>query len=212
MSKSKSRFPSLTTERLLLRPLDHPQQSDLEAIVAVFDSSYAHRIMGDVGVHNIADLEARCKRFDPQPRDWPDTKPFPTHPFHLIYLRDTPDKGPVGFVGMYHRRPLPAPDIGYFVHEEHTRKGYATEACLAALMWWRDEMGIKDIWIGTFDNNLASQRVAKKMGFIDGGIITFILGDQRREGRAFVQAAGNDDQSQSLDGLVVDVTQPQLGS
>jgi RimJ/RimL family protein N-acetyltransferase len=206
MSTTESRFPSLTTERLLLRPVDQPRQSDLEAIVAVFNSAYAHRIIGDLGVHNIADLEARCKRFDPRPQDWSDAKPFPTHPFHLIYQRDSPDAGPVGFVGMYHRRPLPAPDIGYFVHEEHTRKGYATEACLEALRWWRDDMGIKDIWIGTFDYNLASQRVAKKMGFVDGGIVTFILGDKRREGRAFVQVASNGEQNKSLDGLVVDVS------
>ncbi|KIW65353.1 hypothetical protein PV04_07619 [Phialophora macrospora] len=189
-------FPTLQTERLVLRLFDPSRPSDYAAVLSMYDSPYARRT------------------FDPRPAATDAKKkkkkvPFPTHPWHLVSLRDDDDDDDdgakvIGLTSLFLRHPLPSPDLGYFVKEEYTGKGYATEAGKAALKWWTEDMGVQDIWAGTMDTNYASQRVAGKIGFVDGGVLRVVVADGVvKEGRAFVQPG----KRRWLDGVVVDVRQ-----
>ncbi len=202
-SSPPSPFPLLHTERLTLRVFDPSRFADYAFVLSIYTGPYAARTVGNPGLHTPFDVDARCGKFSSRPTDYPAEKPFPTHPWHLISLRDDPETL-VGLTSLFHRRPLPSPDLGYFIEEPYINNGYATEAGKAALQWWTEEMGVQNIWAGTFDTNFVSQRVARKIGFVDGGVVRFILSDEvTREGRAFVQRGFES----VLDGLTVDVRQ-----
>jgi hypothetical protein len=196
-------FKPIYTDNLILRVFDRSNPADYAAVLSIYDGPYAHRTVGNPGLFTPEDCDIRCAKFSPRPKDFPASKPFPSHPWHLIYLRARPDTL-VGLTSLFHRHPLPFPDLGYFINEEFTNRGYATEAGKAAFNWWAEEMGIDNIWAGTFDTNFVSQRVAQKIGFVEGGVIKLVLSDTlTREGRAFVQPG----MGRCLDGLTIDVRQ-----
>ncbi|KAJ9610397.1 hypothetical protein H2200_005174 [Cladophialophora chaetospira] len=202
-SSLDSPFPLIQTDRPILRVFDPSRPSDYEAVLSIYDCPYALRTIGNPGLYTRHGADTRCAKFHPRPPNFPTSKPFPSHPWHLIYLRSNPSVL-VGTTSLFHRHPLPSPDLGYFIHEEFTNQGYATEAGKAALKWWTEEMGVKDIWAGTFDTNYVSQRVARKIGFVDGGVIRLVMSDElTREGRAFVPEG----METMLDGLTIDVRQ-----
>ncbi|KIX99012.1 uncharacterized protein Z520_05473 [Fonsecaea multimorphosa CBS 102226] len=210
-------FPTISTERLSLRLFDPARPSDYDALLALYDSDIVKRTLGNPGVYTREDIDLRAKRFHPRPKDWDSEKrgPFPSHAWHFIYLRDGTDidtdapqgqgQGQaVGCISLAHRHPLPYPDLGYTVMEPYVNRGYATEAAKAALRWWSDEMGVENIWAAAFDTNVVSQRVARKIGFVDGGEVTVLLDDAVvKQGKAFVQPG----MGRCLDGLTVDVRQ-----
>ena len=179
---SSSPFPILHTAHLTLPVFDPSRPSDYEDVVSIYTGSYAARTVGNLGLYTNSDVDARWAKFSSRPTDLPPEKSFPTHPWHLVTLRNDPDTL-VGMTSLVHRKPLPSPDLGYFMLEPFVNNGYATEAGKAALKWWTQEMGVENIWAGTFDTNLVSQRVARKIGFVDGGVVRFILSDEvTREG------------------------------
>ncbi|OAP63788.1 hypothetical protein AYL99_03015 [Fonsecaea erecta] len=209
-SPASPTFPILYTERLELRMFDPSRPSDYKAILTIYESDFILRTVGDPGVHTREDLDLRSQKFHLRPRtsdndgDEDDadssTKPLPSHPWHLIYLRGTDTL--VGTVSLFHRHPLPYPDMGYAVLEPYMGRGFATEAARAALRWWTDDMGVPNIWAAVFDTNAASHRVAQKIGFVHGGMVTTLLRDGRvMQSIAFVQP----DMGRCLDGLTVDL-------
>lgn len=60
-------------------------------------------------------------------------------------------------------------EIGYGISPEHWGKGYATEAVAAAVQWAAKQPGVKRIEAETAPENLASQRVLEKAGFVPTG-------------------------------------------
>jgi RimJ/RimL family protein N-acetyltransferase len=116
--------------------------------------------------------------------------------YHLVYLKPENECGDssgsveyIGFVCMSFRSEVNWPDLGYALFEQYTGKGYASAAGKAVVEWWRNEVGVKDIWLGAADDNLASQRCARRIGFAEGGElrIRFEGGEEGvRKGRAFV--------------------------
>ncbi|OAL35192.1 hypothetical protein AYO20_05446 [Fonsecaea nubica] len=201
-SSSESPFPIIYTERLHLRIFDPARDSDYDAVLTIYNSDFTRRAVGDTGLHSREDADVRCTKFHPLPKDFDPARPFPSHPWHLVYLRGTDTL--VGVISLFLRHPLPYADLGYAVAEEHANRGYATEAAKAALRWWTDEMGVPNIWAASFDSNVASHRVARKIGFVDGGSIRLLLSDTlTKEAKAFVRPG----METSLDGLTVDVRQ-----
>ena len=60
-------------------------------------------------------------------------------------------------------------EIGYGIAEEHQGCGYATEAVSALAEWALKQSGVSCVTAETEENNIASQRVLKKSGFIPTG-------------------------------------------
>ena len=115
---------------------------------------------------------------------------------HLVYLRDGQSNSSangtsdgeqrgecIGMIGMTFRTEVPWPDFGYALFEQYNGKGYASEAGVKVLEWWKEEAGVKDIWAGTFDNNVASQKCARRCGLVDAGEVRIIFGNGEQEVR-----------------------------
>jgi RimJ/RimL family protein N-acetyltransferase len=60
--------------------------------------------------------------------------------------------------------------FGYWVAREARGRGVATEALRALCRWAVDELGVKRLELVTDPDNLASQRVAERVGFQREGI------------------------------------------
>lgn len=60
------------------------------------------------------------------------------------------------------------PDLGYAIAADYRRKGYAKEACLAAIDWMREHSGYKQISCRISEKNQASLALAKSLAFQKG--------------------------------------------
>ena len=61
-------------------------------------------------------------------------------------------------------------EIGYGIGEEYRGYGYATEALETILEWAFDQPGVTTVAAETAPDNIASQRVLEKCGFLPTGI------------------------------------------
>lgn len=79
------------------------------------------------------------------------------------------EKGSGKFVGeTYLANPdwhVPSLELGYFVVQESTGKGYATEAARAMLGYAFERLQVNRLDLQCREDNLASQRVAERCGF-----------------------------------------------
>lgn len=62
-------------------------------------------------------------------------------------------------------------EIGYGIYPEHEGKGYATECVIALVRWASVQSGVTRIEAETDPDNIASQKVLAKAGFIANGVI-----------------------------------------
>nr|WP_245988756.1 GNAT family N-acetyltransferase [Flexivirga caeni] len=58
-------------------------------------------------------------------------------------------------------------ELGYLFLPEAWGRGYATEACAAALRWCRTALPDEPVVLSTQLTNVASMRVAEKLGFVE---------------------------------------------
>ena len=63
-----------------------------------------------------------------------------------------------------------AGEIGYHIREQHRRKGYAVEAAVTVINYCFNKLNFHKMYADTDPDNLASQRVLKKLGFMLEGI------------------------------------------
>ena len=83
----------------------------------------------------------------------------------FIRLHDGQRIGELGFKGLADG----SVEIGYGLSPEHWNKGYATEAVRAAVTWAASQPGVGRIEAETEPDNIASQKVLAKAGFVPTG-------------------------------------------
>lgn len=76
---------------------------------------------------------------------------------------------PLGTVGLHLKHNLPRSDIGYWMRSDHTRRGYTTEAASALLDLAFTTLGNFRVELRAGAANIASRRVAEKLGFRQEG-------------------------------------------
>ena len=88
----------------------------------------------------------------------------------IIKLKDIPDItiGDLSFKGLGTDGMV---EIGYGIKKEFEGKGYMTEAVTAMTIWAAQQEGVFSVEAETVANNIASQKVLQKAGFIPNGII-----------------------------------------
>ncbi|MDZ4861156.1 MAG: GNAT family N-acetyltransferase [Candidatus Hydrogenedentes bacterium] len=93
----------------------------------------------------------------------------------MIVLKETNTM--IGHIG-FHAPPNPeglraiAPggiEFGYTIYEPHRRRAYATEAAIGLMRWAVTEHGIPSFVVSVSPQNVASQAMAKNLGFIKAG-------------------------------------------
>jgi RimJ/RimL family protein N-acetyltransferase len=154
-----SAFPTLTTERLLLRQIT---PDDAEAIRAIFGSPEVLRFLNQPSV----DTHEQAMELI----DWLNGRYRDHHePQWGISL---PDKDRlIGTCGVYQwdhaDRHI---DIGFHIVPALWRNGYATEAARAIIGWCFERLDVHRIQADCTDGNIASERTLLKCGFTMEGI------------------------------------------
>ena len=80
------------------------------------------------------------------------------------------------------------PDLGYGIRDAYQGRGYASEAGIKTVQWWRDVIGVKHIWCETLPDNAKSQRCAERIGFVRAGTLDVVFGNPPDENQRVVGA------------------------
>jgi RimJ/RimL family protein N-acetyltransferase len=156
---------TLTTPRLTLTLFSRSNPAHYSCLLASINNPTAYTHMGDYGIRTKEQLFAlhdACQL----------TSPI-AFPFDLIYIiAPTSDPSALaGAVTLAQRSKDLYPDIGWALKEEFMGRGYATEAAREFLRALREEIGVKDVCTWPDGKNVQSNRVAEKLGFVEGGTV-----------------------------------------
>ncbi|KAF3010695.1 hypothetical protein E8E13_005941 [Curvularia kusanoi] len=98
--------------------------------------------------------------------------------------QDTEEKEFIGYVSMQWQRypdlPCPKiPDLGFSLLAKYYGKGYANEACEALMGYFRETKGQERFAGYTHPDNVSSQKLFKRLGFVYRGIVDVagVVGD-----------------------------------
>ncbi len=140
----------VTTERMIISPIS---DEEIQAIIVKEPDNEMKKAYTEM-------LEG-CKN-NPDQRIW--------HAIWQMRLKDESNQvvGELSFKGL---NPNKAVEIGYGVRPEFEGKGFMTEAVTAMAKWASTQSGVLSIEAETEDNNIASQRVLQKSGFVPNGVI-----------------------------------------
>lgn len=147
----------LDTERLSLReftPLDAP---------------FLLRLVNEPGwIRNINDPGVRTAE---EALTWAEGRLFKAyrelgHGFWALERRE--DGVLVGMCGLFKRRALPEPDLGYALLAEHEGRGYALEAARACVAHAKAALGWTTLMAITAVDNAPSVALLSKLGFVEG--------------------------------------------
>lgn len=140
---------------LLLRP---PGPADLAAVVAACRDPEIPRFIPFIPVPY--SKEAGRTWLAGVQRKWRDSDE------RTFAILDGTDR----FLGVVTIRLREGGSLGFWLRREARGKGVMTEAVKAVVDWARSENGIDRLYITAHPDNLASQRVAEKAGFVRVGI------------------------------------------
>ncbi|MDR9856260.1 GNAT family N-acetyltransferase [Paenibacillus sp. VCA1] len=153
-------FPELETERLILREIT---KEDTESIFACFSNGEAMRYYGQDAFEHREQAERLIGFFADSYREKRGIR-------WGIERKDAP--GLIGTVGFNawspkHRRA----EIGYEIHPDHWRKGYASEAVACILAYGFEALSLARIGAVVYTENAASSRMLIKLGFREEGLL-----------------------------------------
>lgn len=119
------------------------------------------KFIGDRQIHSIKDAQSYIKK-GPQ-------KSYKRFGFGLYIVescRQNTVPVPVGLCGLLKRQYLDAPDLGFAISEHYYKQGYAYEASKLVLKMALEHPNINYIYASTTLDNVASQFLLLKLGFV----------------------------------------------
>ena len=141
--------PVLETPRLWLRV---PEIADFARFAEMFADPGTHHIGGPL---NRGDA---WRRFLQMPGAW-----F-TQGFGMFSVIEKTSGLFVGQAGPWQPEGWPGTEVGYAFHPDGRGKGYAVEACTAAIDWAFEALGWEEVIQSIPPANIASQKVAERLG------------------------------------------------
>jgi RimJ/RimL family protein N-acetyltransferase len=141
--------PTLETERLILRV---PQAGDFERYAAMLADPSSVHIGGPMTRHEA------WRRFLQMPGAWV------VQGFAMFSVHEKASGRWMGQAGPWCPDGWPGTEIGYSFHMDARGKGYATEACAAAMDHAFDALGWDEVIQSIAPANMASQAVATRLG------------------------------------------------
>ena len=169
MTSLKAALPThLYTERLVLDLFDY-SEAHYECLLAAMNSPTAHANMGDYGIRTPAQFDAlnAATRLSSSTCGG---RISDTDVYYLLRLDQS--SGPLmGAVSMQQRAATTPPDLGWCILERFMGQGYAVEAGKELLRMAREDLGVKEIITWPGSENQRSNRVAQKIGFVEGGLV-----------------------------------------
>jgi RimJ/RimL family protein N-acetyltransferase len=140
----------LETPRLILRP---PRAEDLDALTEMMLDEPTARFIGGVM---------------PRPLCWRQLMTmigsWHAHGFAMFSVIEKSSGRWIGRLGPWQPEGWPGPEVGWSIVRECWGKGYAVEGAEAATTWAFEMLGWTNVIHSIAPMNVASQRVAKKLG------------------------------------------------
>lgn len=172
--------PVISAERLSLEMVDPESPSDCHKLLGLYDGHLGGAKSNNkdqkwiLRKHEVMGPKAKFCTLAPPPKGI----------YFLIYLLSPTDEGgkeaqreaPIGHLTMNFRPEMPCPDLGYAMLPAYQGRGLVTEACRASLKFWQEEIGVREVFIGTDDDNVKSQKVAERLGFVKAGTFDIATG------------------------------------
>ena len=140
------------TKRLVLR---HIEPKDAAFLLDLYNQTAFKENIGDRGVNNLED----AKKFIETTQGH-----YKHYGFWLYLIEEKSSGNAIGVNGLIQRDYLDAPDIGFAIHENHWRQGYAYESSQAVIQHAAD-IGYKELLAITSTNNHSSIQLLIKLGF-----------------------------------------------
>jgi RimJ/RimL family protein N-acetyltransferase len=151
----------LRTTRLVRRAPDRDR--DLTAIVlGASDEDVAHFVPTIPSPYTEGDAHAFL---DVAQRGWLDGTELT---FAIV------DRQTETLLGLVTVRPRDGGSVGYWLAREARGRGLAAEALGAVLAWVREERGVERFVLTAHVDNVASQRVAERVGFVRTGVVRHV--------------------------------------
>lgn len=140
----------IETGRLILRP---PRIGDFERYAELLGDAQAARYIGGQ-----LPRAAAWRRFLQMPGAWA------LQGFGMFSVVEKASGRWIGQIGPWKPEGWPGNEVGWSFHPDAWGRGYATEAGVAAIDWAFDNLGWDDIIHCIHPGNLASQRLAARLG------------------------------------------------
>ncbi|MHA7844215.1 MAG: GNAT family N-acetyltransferase [Winogradskyella sp.] len=152
---------SFKTQRLHIRPIT---TDDAPFILELMNTPKWIQFIGDRNVRTVEDTEAYiAERALPQ---------IATHGYGNNVIIRTSDNEKLGTCGVYHREGIKIPDIGFAFLPSFEGKGYAFEATTKLIEVMKLNHGLTELSAYTLEENTASKKLLKRLGFELKGIGT----------------------------------------
>ena len=161
------------TASLVLRPF---QRRDVDPLVEAIRSSLPELEVWLPWPHDAYDKVDALRFIRDSNKAWREQRAFD---FAISRERDKRHLGNVSI--WYTSRPNRCGEIGYWVRTDMTGTGIATEATKAMLRMGFEDMGLHRITLRIAVGNVASERIADKLGFTKEGVLREVIevGGQR---------------------------------
>jgi len=147
--------PMLETERLLLRP---PVATDFEGFADFMGDEQAAKYVGGLQARPIA-----WRSFLQIAGSWQILG------FTMFSVIEKSSGAWIGRVGPWMPEGWPGTEVGWGILPAYWGRGFATEAAVAAIDWAFETLGWEEVIHVIAPDNLASRRVAAKLGSINRG-------------------------------------------
>ncbi len=162
------KLKTFETERLLLRPA---VVEDAAFVLELLNTPKWLQFIGDRNVKNLEAAKTYIKT-----RMLPQYERLGYGNYTVIRKRDSVK---LGCCGLYDREGLDGVDIGFSFLPQYEGQGYGYESAHCIMMAGINQFGLQKIGAITVEENLASQRLIKKLGLIFNKKIR--LGDDDEE-------------------------------
>jgi RimJ/RimL family protein N-acetyltransferase len=146
------RVPTLTTERLLLRPFIEDDVAPLHALMQDAD------VMRYVGDRRVPTLQETWRAV----AGWIGHWALRGYGLWAVVERDTGEV--IGRAGLINPIDWPGPEVGYLLGKRWWGRGYATEAAAAAMAWGFTTIGFERLISLIDPANAPSIAVAERLG------------------------------------------------
>lgn len=164
--------PVLHSERLTLTLFDKDVKDDMDFVVTMFNQEMPPGSAPSGGPWTANDIRRLTWSVMPKPSD--------THGrlskdagIYIVRTGTDADGPRIGVLNLCRRTPLVPMDLGYMLKPEYRNQRYGTEAVGRVLEYFRDEFGIGEICVVTSETNVPSMKMARRLGFVDGGWVTY---------------------------------------
>jgi len=147
----------IETERLILREID---ERDVQGIFELDSDPEVHRYLGNKPIASIEESESIIEYIMNQ---------YKVNGIGRWAVIEKATNEFIGWAGLKYekevRKEMNYYDLGYRLKRKFWGKGIATEAAIESLKYGFNSMGLEEIYAGAHINNIASNKILRKLGF-----------------------------------------------